>query len=321
MLEKDYRLINSFVDNNLTNEEIVVFKEKFNTNKKFAKEVKIQTDIGIALKSAINVQKNVIAKSTKKTKIIYINRNIAVGYAASLFLLIAVSIFFLSKNINIESKLLTIETSLLEKETIITKMNKENTNNGVENDSLKKQIAEYKMKIVEIENNAIEKIDNKNNLPDNKSSLKYIAQNQEFISIEEATSRGSNSEIEKFIRNKKYSKAIDLIESKIEAKDIDYCWANINIAKIALLILQENPNNVTMIDKAENCLQYVINIQDNCYEKHRHPALFLLAHIQLYKEDKNKALFYLNTLIDEKYQQKDVYKKAKELKEKLISSN
>ena len=263
---------------------------------------------------------NVKELKPKKSNIIHINRYVVMVSAATLLLLVGLSIFMITKYVNIENKLSVAEKKILQKNSIIANQNTLNSNINFEKDSLENQIAEYKEQVNKFKNDSIEKIDD-NNIHKNKNSLKYIAQNEELPNIEEEIARGSDYEIDKCIDNKEYTEAIKKIEAKIEDGSIDFCWAYINIAKIALLVLQENPNNVEMIDKAEISLQYAINTEDNCYEKQRQPALLLLAYVQLYKEDKNNALFYLKTLLDENYQQNDIYNKAKQLKEKLISTN
>jgi len=82
-------LIHKYLENNLSQEEITVFKDKFNTNSEFAKEVKRYTDIGIALRTASSYR----LRSGKKAKIIKISW-MKMAVAASLALLIGLGGFF-----------------------------------------------------------------------------------------------------------------------------------------------------------------------------------------------------------------------------------
>ncbi|MDZ4203492.1 MAG: hypothetical protein U1C46_01620 [Bacteroidales bacterium] len=49
---EDQNLIGKYLDNDLSQDQLITFRQKFETNPKFAREVKLYTDIRIALKSA-----------------------------------------------------------------------------------------------------------------------------------------------------------------------------------------------------------------------------------------------------------------------------
>ncbi len=214
------------------------------------------------------------------------------------------------RNINI-FKNINIVNYLFEKQ--IAKIKKELENKMIEH---KEEVDNFKGKL----GNRIKykgEVDNfKNN---NKSSLKNIAQNEVFeflflTNIKELTDSDNDNEID----NKEY---METTIKKIEYEKNNDCRTYINIARTALLFLKEDTNNIEMIDKAEISIQYVINRENYCYENQRQAALLLFAYVQLYKENKYTALFYLNILLKEKYKKNDIYHKAKKLKEKLISTD
>ncbi len=88
LTDKDYILINKFIDRNLSKKEIVELKEQFNKNKEFAEEIKLQTDFDIALHTFVKGQ-----KKNNKTKIVSINRFAPLGYVASIIFLITTTFF------------------------------------------------------------------------------------------------------------------------------------------------------------------------------------------------------------------------------------
>ncbi len=89
LTKEENSLINNYLDNNLSKDEMKKFKERFDSNPAFAREVKQYTDVGIALKSISKYRKQSKPKSKKIPFRIY-----SIAIAASIVVLVAIYLNF-----------------------------------------------------------------------------------------------------------------------------------------------------------------------------------------------------------------------------------
>ncbi len=293
--EEDKILIDKYAYNNLSEDELKLFGKKIK-NTEFAEYARQYTEAMLSIQTVLEgKEKKLNSADTKNT----ISMPKIFAYAATILIIIGIgSIFTLN----------------------ITNKNKEIAKLKSEKDTLFNRLAEYKEITPEIKKDTV-KIIEKNNIdndiviPDNKVKPKYskFVKNADLQLI---AMRGSDDIADDFINKKKYGEAIKFWEAKLEAKDADYCETPIEIGRIALLALQEDINNKTILKKAEKHLKYSANLK-NCYESHREASLLLLSYCELIKENKSNALLYLDSVLNESTEQNKVYFQAKKLNEKL----
>ena len=307
LTNKDYILIEKFIDRNLNKDEIVEFKERFNKNKEFAKEIKLQTDFDIALQTAAEGQKNTTTKKTNKTKIISINKFAVMSFAATFFLLIGISIFMITKFINTESKLSDAEKKILQKDSIIANIN-------TVNDSLLYQIADL---------NNIIKSDTFNNetvIPEIIEEKKLIADLviDKQIKLFDANTRSEeNDSLNFYLLENKFSEAISYLEKKLKESDPNKCKINLNKGVVELKAYKYNKHsNKAFLDSAITHFSYTVN---NCGYKFPYPAKLYLAYCYMFKENKEQTIIILQELVATNKPENEFVKQANEFLNILLS--
>ncbi len=177
----------------------------------------------------------VVELKQKKSKNISINRYVAMGYAATLFLLVGFSIFMITKTINTESKLSNLQKELQQKNSIIANIN-------TVNDSLSYKIADL--------NNIIE-ADTFNNeiiIPEIIEEKRLIADlviDKEIKLFDANTRSEEYDSLNFYLIENKFVKAILFIEKGLSKKFPDFCEINLNKGVVELKAYKYNKNYST----------------------------------------------------------------------------
>ena len=300
LTDKQQRLISDFINETLSEKDAEEFRELYQNNAEFAKYAFEMAHISSSIEVVGNKLSRIESNKSKTSikKVFFLQKKFRI--AATILIIIGIGSIF---TINIVNK------------------NKEIAKLKSEKDTLFNRLAEYKEITTEIKEDTIKiikknNIDNEIVIPNNKVKPKYskLIKNADLQLI---AMRGSDDIADDLINKKKYAEAIQFWETKLEAKDADYCETPIEIGRIALLALQEDINNIEILKKAEKHLKYSANIK-NCYENHREASLLLLSYCELIKENKSNALLYLDSILNESAEQNKVYFQAKELKEQVL---
>ncbi len=304
-----YELLHKMVDNDISEDELIILNNELETDNEFASNAKEYIDNVIAYRTYEKIE---LSKKNKKKRKIYS----LIGYAASFLLLIGI-LYFISENVNknteitkLKAKQDSINLSLkLKNDSLLNmiaeyKKNKTNTNNDtVNNDTvniniikLKRNTNELKVKINEPKNN-------------DKKILAFININRaNFI---KGSSRGKDS-TKIYFKRKKYNEGIRFEELGLKDRYESKCKINFRVGVMALNIAQENSKNDTILQKAIDNLNYSSN-KENC-EANINASLLYLSYCYILQKDNKKAYDLLNKLIEHSEDSNDEYvKKAKEL--------